>query len=251
MGRKVSLLDMGGFSHLKLIKSFIVWGTITGLVIGYYGIPVLIPGYANNWHNWVWNQPDGFYVVSILFFGTLGCSVGVFLHLWIRKRLDRRAMTWMTGVFSVALLVGTIGVYRHHAYNESIKWTQINLGFVRTMAASEANLSVSTANRDRSIGAQLIQAGSDMGTGDNFGALRGQQLGHVASALSEAGYYMVTQQDEEKFRESIKFVNQAGAIIKAAIGNQSYSQKTKHFHEILTKINKEIPPDFDKTWEAN
>ncbi|QQE78831.1 hypothetical protein [Alicyclobacillus sp. SO9] len=238
---------------MKFVKSSMIpLGTVIGLLAGYCGIPVPIPGYSNNWHNWVWNQPYGFYVASIILLGALGWLAGVFFHSWIWKHSNSKSMMWVTGILGIALLLGTIGVYRHHAYNESIKWTQINLGFVRTLDASEANLSPSTPNKDRSIGTQIIQAGSDMGSGDNFKSPQYPLLGHVASALSEAGYYMVTQQDKRKFRESIAFVNDAGSMIKNVVGNQqSYPNKTKHFQELLKKINSEIPKDFDKSWEAN
>lgn len=231
---------------MKFIKSLITWCTLLGLVVGYFGIPVHPPAYAM----WVWNRPNGFHIASILMFGTLGCLVGLFFHYWIWKRLERESALWLTGIVSLALVFGTIGVFRYQAYNETVMWSEVNLGFVRTLGVSRDNVSSTNG------GIQMIQAGADiqagvnMGSSNLFGQDQYQKLSSIASAFSEAGYYMVSQNDKEKLQESIQFVNQSGAIIKQ-IGNQSYPNKTNNLDEVISKIYNDIPNDFDKSWQAN
>ena len=49
-----------------MIRSPIPWGVLLGIIVGYFGIPVLMPGFENRWSNYVWYQPYGFYATSIL-----------------------------------------------------------------------------------------------------------------------------------------------------------------------------------------
>ena len=72
-----------------------------------------------------------------------------------------------------------------------------------------------------------IQAGVNVGSSSLFGQDQYQKLSSIASAFSEAGYYMVSQNDKEKLQESIHFVNLSGTVIKQ-IGNQSYPNKTNN-----------------------
>jgi hypothetical protein len=233
---------------LKSIKSSITWCTVLGLVVGYFGIPVHPAAYAM----WVWNRPYGLHIASILIFGTLGCLVGLFFHYWIWERLNREVALWITAVFSLALVFGTIGVFRYQAYNETVMWTEVNTGFVRTLAASRDNVT----NTDEGI--QMTQAGADIQAGvtmagrsgiNIFGRDESQKLSSIASAFSEAGYYVVSQ-NKDKLQESIQFVKQSGAII-GQINNQSYPNKTNHLEEITSKIYNLIPDDFVEGWQAN
>lgn len=231
---------------MRFIKSPITLCTVLGLVVGYFGIPVHPPAYAM----WVWNRPYGFHIASMLILGTLGCSVGLFLHYWIRKRIDRQAGLWIAGIFSLALVFGTIGVFQYQAYNETVMWTEVNTGFVRVLEVYRDN----ATNPDDGIkmlqaGAD-IQAGANMGGGQLFGQDSSQKLSSIASAFSEAGYYIVSQKNKEKLQEAIQFASQSGAIIRQ-IGNQSYSNKTNNFEKTISKIYNLIPNDYDKTWFAN
>jgi hypothetical protein len=231
---------------LRFVKSPITLCIVFGLVVGYFGIPVHPSAYGM----WVWNRPYGFHMASMLIFGTLGFSVGLFLHYWIRKSLDRESGLWIAGIFSLALVFGTIGVFRYQANNETVMWTEINTGFVRVLEVYRDN----KTNPDGGI--PMLQAGADIQAGTNMGGSKlfgqdsYQKLSSIASAFSEAGYYMVSQKDQEKLQESIQFANQSGAIIKQ-IGNQSYPNKTNNFDETILKIYDLIPKDFDKTWAAN
>lgn len=231
---------------MKFMKSPVTWWTLFGMVVGYFGIPVVPRGYIM----WVWNRPYGFHIASILILGTLGCLVGLFFHYWIWKRLDREAALWIAGIFSLALVLGAIGVFRYQAYNETVMWTEVNMGFVRTMGVSRENVT----NTDKGI--QMLQAGADLQAGANMGGIKlfsqdqYQELSSIASAFSEAGYFMVSQKDKEKLKESIQFVNQSGAII-GQIGNQSYPNKTNNLERIMSKIYNLIPNGFDKSWPAN
>jgi hypothetical protein len=231
------------------MKSSITWCTVLGLVVGYFGIPVHPAAYTM----WVWNRPYGFHFASILIFGSLGCLVGAFIHYWIWKRLDREVALWITAMISLALVFGTIGVFRYQAYNETVMWTEVNLGFVRAMAVSRDNV----MNTDGGI--QMTQAGADIQAGvtmagrsgiNIFGRDESQKLSAIASAFSEAGYYMVSQ-DKDKLQESLQFVKQSGAILRQ-MGNQSYPNKTNHLDEITSKIYNLIPKDFVVDgWQAN
>ena len=230
---------------MKLIKSPISLFTVLGLVIGYFGIPVRLPAYAM----WVWSRPYGFHIASMLMFGTIGCLVGLFFHYWIWKRLDREAGMWITGIFSLVLVFGTVGFFQYQAFNETVMWSDVNTGFVRVLAYKEQ-----VTSPDRGI--QMIQAGADIQAGANmggrqlFGQVNYQKLIDIASAFSEAGYYIILHKDNDKLKESIQFANQSGAII-TQIGNQSYPNRTNHLEEIISKIDKLIPNDFQKTWPAN
>ena len=231
---------------LRFIKSPITLGIVLGLVVGYFGIPVHLSAYEM----WIWNRPYGFHIASMLVFGTLGCLVGLFFHYWIWKRLDRKAGLWITGIFSLALVFGTVGFFQYQAYNETVMWSDVNTGFVRVLAVYREQVT----NPDRGI--QLIQAGADIQAGANmggsqlFGQVNYQKLSDIASAFSEAGYYMILQKDKEKLQESIQFANQSGSTI-GQIGNQSYPNRTNHFEGIISKIVHLIPNDFYKTWTAN
>lgn len=231
---------------LRFFKSPITWFTLLGLVVGYFGIPVRVPAYVM----WVWNRPYGFHIASIMVFGTLGCLVGLFFHYWIRKQLERESALWITGFVSLALVFGTIGVFRYQTHNEIVMWSEVNLGFVRASGVSTNN----AINADGGI--QLIkagadiQAGVDMGGVEFFGQEQYKKLSAIASAFSEAGRYIGSQTKTEKLQESVQFVNQSGAILKQ-IGNQSYPNRTNHLDEVVSKIYNDIPNDFDTSIQAN
>lgn len=231
---------------MKVIKSPIPWCTLLGMVIGYFGIPVRVPAYVM----WMWNQPYGFRVASILVLGTVGCLVGLLFHYWKWKRLDREVTTWALGISGLALVVGTIGVFSYQAHNETVMWTKVNLGFVRTLGVSQDNVTNTDGGIQMLQAGADIQAGADMGGIERFGRDRYNKLSAIASAFSEAGYFMVSQKDKEKLEESIQFVHKAGAIIRK-IGNQSYPNETKNLDEVISEINRDIPNDFDKSWQAD
>ncbi|QSO48485.1 hypothetical protein [Alicyclobacillus mengziensis] len=230
---------------MKVIKSPIWWCTLFGLVVGYFGIPVRVPAYVM----WMWNQPYGFRIASIFVLGTVGCLVGLFFHYWKWKRLDRGVSMWVLGISSLALIVGTIGFFRYQAHKETVMWTKVNLGFVRAMGVSQDNPTNTDAGIQMLKAGADIQAGADMGGIARFGRDRYQKLSSIASAFSEAGYFMVSQ-NKEKSQEAIKFAHKAGSIIRK-IGNQSYPNETKNLNEVISEINRDIPSDFDKGWEAN
>lgn len=239
-------IEQYGFTgYLKFIKTPVPWCTLLGMVVGYFGIPVLNPALVNNW---VWDHPYGFHRASILIFGALGCLVGLFFTYCFRKNLGRIANLWVTGMISLALLVGTIGVYRFQANHESTMWTQINTGFILTMGVSRDHLTISNSQQNQLIGTQIIKASVYMEDAYKFGESRYQKLNIVASALSEAGVNLVTQNNPEQLQESIQFINQTGTIIKNEIRDQSYPNKTAHFQQILNRISDKIPKDFDKAW---
>lgn len=231
---------------MGIIKSPITWTTLLGLVVGYFGIPVRVPAYVM----WVWNRPYKFHIASILILGVLGCLIGLFFHYWKWKLLERESALWITGIVSVAFVIGIIGVFRYQASNETVMWSEVNLGFVRTLGVYRDTVSARSGGVEMIQAAADIQAGVDMGGREFFGQDQYQKLSSIASAFSEAGHYMVSQVDQQKLQESIQFVNQAGAVIKQ-IGNQSYPNRTNNLDEVVSQIYKDIPNDFDKTWQPN
>lgn len=231
---------------MKIIKSPILWCTLLGLVVGYFGIPVRVPAYVM----WMWNEPHGFRVASILVLGTVGCLAGLFFHYWKWKHLGREGAMWALAISVLALIVGAIGVFRYEAHNETVMWTKVNLGFVRAMGVSQDHPTNADAGIQMLQAGDDIKAGADMGGIARFGRDRYNKLSSIASAFSEAGYFMISQKDKERLQESIQFAQKAGAIIRK-IGNQSYPNETKNLDEVISEINRDIPNDFDKSWQAD
>lgn len=240
---------MGPF---KLTKSPIPWCTLLGMIVGYLGIPVFDAGYAQDTvAGWVWDRPYGFHIASIAILGTLGFLVGLVFHYGFRKPLDRRAAVWITSISSVVLALGIIGIFRYQAEQESVMWTKVNRGFSDAWAVSTE---ISRGDRNTPMqGYYMIRAGADIQAGasmggiERFGHNRYQELSAISSAFSEAGYFMVSQKNTEKLKESNQFVHKSGSIIRQMVtGDQSYPKPTNHFNEVISKIDHDIPNDYGR-----
>ncbi|MCY0903283.1 MAG: hypothetical protein OWU32_14075 [Firmicutes bacterium] len=223
---------------MRSLKSPITWFTLAGMLIGYFGIPVAVPGYTM----WTWARPYGFHVASVLIFGSVGCLVGLLIHNWIWKDTQRNSVLWTLAVASLVLSFGIIGVFRDQAYNETVMWGYVNSGLVKAMAAARSG----TTNLDR--GFDLTQAGDQLQAGETMGGPQvfgqsDQKLNSVAMAFTQAGFFLISHENKEKLAESIHFVSECGAIIRQ-MGNQSYPVRTNHFTRIIELLYKVIPADY-------
>lgn len=138
---------------MKVLRSPGFWGLIVGIVIGYYGIPVLLPNAINQW---VWQRPIGFTTASIFAFGALGYFVGSFIQKWIEIRSGTGNAMLVYGLSALALLIGVIGFYRFEAANTDTVWTTVSTGLSRAYGVGE-NLTKGVPSPDtiRGQGASL------------------------------------------------------------------------------------------------
>lgn len=236
---------------MKIFRSWIVWGSLIGIVIGYSGLPVPVPGYARLW---VWHHPIGFRVASIFALGTLGYLVGSFIEQVSKARRGLENEVLASGISTLALFIGLVGFYRFDAANTDTMWTQVRVGLSRISAAADSlSGSKPTHTTIQSQGASIIMAAADIGGASQYFGRHSQEssMQSVASASSQAGYLMETSKDPKRITDVIKFLAKTSDIIDTSVRSHSGAMTPASMQQILNQISTIIPSELQQSWPAN
>lgn len=236
---------------MKVFRSPVFWGSLVGIVIGYYGIPDLLPNTTNQW---VWQHPVGFTTASIFAFGTLGYLAGSFILKWLEIRNGTGNAMLAYGLSALALLIGVIGFYRFEAANTDTVWSQVSTGLSRAFGVAK-NLTNGVPSPDiiRGQGTSLIIAAADIGgAGRYFGRHRqNMSMERVSSALTQAGYYLVVPQSEQQVIDAENFINQVEAVIQDSVRVNHDRLTPASMQKILDKVSAIVPSEFQQDWLPN
>lgn len=201
---------------MMVLRSPIIWGAVVGVLVGIRGIPVVIPGTGAIW---VWAMPSGAYVASVTGFGVAGCLVGAVIQFWSRRVVSWKIGIWAFGVPALALLIGTVGLYRMHAQLQNSTRYLSNMGLSGIPATAAILDSQDSTQQDMNRAAGwLIRAGADLGAASQFKSASGARASYqeVGDGLSNAGYTILLSRNSKHVQQAEKYVDDVDAIVKHA-----------------------------------
>ncbi|GMA65440.1 hypothetical protein NZD89_08305 [Alicyclobacillus fastidiosus] len=213
---------------MRLYTSIMVWGTIAGIALGAFGLPVRVP--ATSW--WTWFSPLGFRTASMLSIGTLGFLVGLLVDL-IRVHSRTRVpeiFFWCNGFAIVALLVSIVQIYRLAASDAEENWSTVTNCLIASESAAQV-LAKNPSHTDlESVSTELREAGAKLYVVSRYYDRDRQQnisMENVSAGLTGAGIMLLSSNpgDVNQAKQFIQHTAEVFTMFEKR-ANGAYSQQT-------------------------
>lgn len=229
---------------MKVTQTAPIWCAVLGMIVGFVGTPMLIPGTTNVW---IWQWPSGYQLASVCIAGTLGFLVGAFIREWPKYWNSQPSHIRMYLIAMIGLMIGLSSFYQHEEVTTNNAWDRISYGLGRVVGA---DMNITTRDLSpadiRTQGGGLITAGADLGNAEP--EIDSASLASVASAVSQVGYYMVDSHRGAQFEDAKKFLQRMGAVIQDSLNAHHGTFTRGAMRSILDRINVEIPQEFRQQW---
>ncbi|MFB5189014.1 hypothetical protein [Alicyclobacillus fastidiosus] len=226
---------------MRFYTSIMFLGTITGLVLGAFGLPVRVP--ATNW--WTWFPPIGFRAASSLGLGTLGLLIGLFVDFMRMNRRTRlpEIFFWCNGFAIVALLVSMVQIYRLAASDADQNWGTVN-DCLFTFDSAEQVLAKNPSRADLEfVSTELREAGAKLYVVSEYYDRDRQQnisMDDVSAGLSGAGIMLLSSNPDD-VHQAKRFIEHAAEIFTTVEKRANGSYNQENAQAILSAISSTEP----------